>query len=72
VYFYDAHQVLVGLFQGVGGLAILLYILLCIIRSITLLDTVSFYYAHQVLRGTPTRLVANLLFHSILYYIYFS
>jgi hypothetical protein len=56
VYFYNTHQVLVGLPRGVGGLAILHYII-----------SVYFYNTHQVLVGLPQGFGGLSIF--LLYYI---
>jgi hypothetical protein len=68
VHFYNTHQVLVRLPQGVGGLAILFYYM---IYSFVL---VNVYKTHQMLVGHPQGLVALLFYliftYSVLVYFY--
>jgi hypothetical protein len=66
VYFYNAHQVLVELPQGIGGLVLLFDFIL-----VALLISVYFYIPHQVLVGLPQGVDGHaFLFYFSLVYLY--
>jgi hypothetical protein len=61
VYFYNTHEVIVGLPQGIGGLAILFYLFYIIL--------VYFHITHQVLVGL-LQVVGGLAIYNVSFWFF--